>query len=67
MAEHFFHLMIGHSQSLPNKPISQINLNKEIKGNSRLSGFWADSGTVVDDERAFIPYKVKVHFEIVRK
>ena len=65
--EHFFHLMVGHSQSLPNKPLSLINLNKEIRGNSRLSGFWADSGTVMDDERVFIPYKVKVHFEIVSK
>lgn len=65
--EHFFHTMVGHSTKLPDKAPSPIILNKEVKGNPRLSGFWLDNGTVLDREGQFVPYKVKVHFEISSK
>ena len=65
--EHFFHSMVGHSQALPDEIIRPLKLNKEINGNPRLSGFWLDSGTVRNNERVFVPYMVKVHFEIINK
>ena len=64
--EHFSHSMVGHSHALPDGAIRPLELHKEIRGNSRLSGFWLDNGNMVDSERQFVPYKVKLHFEIIK-
>lgn len=63
--EHFFHLAPGYTSTLPDSAPQAITLGKSIRENSRLSGYWIDYTSFVNDEQFFVPYKVKIHFECV--
>ena len=61
--EHFFHISPGYTSELPSAHTETLPTNKEINGNSRLTGYWVDSRFMLDSEQQFVPYQVKILLE----
>ena len=59
-----FHLNTNYANTLSGDPIDGLKLYHSISHNSRIKGYYRDYGKMKNSSNSFIPYRIKILFNV---